>query len=114
MLLLIICLPAPLVCCLPTAAAVLPASGFTVFAGLRRLLFKQEAVSRTQPEHFFRYRAPAAGPSKLGLDQSGLTAEGLVDVVPSQRTVRARDQAARGPAVKHSLEGVIAVKATAA
>jgi hypothetical protein len=83
----------------------LAGSGFTVFAGLRRLLFKQEAISSTQPEHCFKYRAPAAGPSALGLHQSDLTDEGLVDVVPSQHTVRAKDQAAKRPAVKHSLEG---------
>lgn len=99
---------------LRTCLLLLRGSGFTVFAGLRRLMFKQEAVSTTQPEHFFKYKAPAAGPSALGLDQPNLTAKGLVDVVPSQHTVRAKDQAAKGPAVKHSMDGLIAVKATAA
>lgn len=87
-------------------------AGYTVFAGVRRLLFRQEGVSTTEVPHFFKYRAPAAGPSALGLDQPHRISE--ADAAPSQHTIRAKDQAAREGLAKHGLEAVLQAKAAAA
>jgi hypothetical protein len=42
--------------------------GYTVFAGVRRLLFRMSAESVSEIPHAFVYRAPAASPAALGLD----------------------------------------------
>lgn len=65
--------------------------GFTVFAGLRRLLLKQTGIS-TAEGHFFKYQPPASSVAALGLHLAACSseeltsseepaAEALVDVV---------------------------------
>jgi hypothetical protein len=49
--------------------------GYTMFAGVRRLLFRTSAESVSEIPHAFVYRAPAASPAALGLDDTGAAVE---------------------------------------
>lgn len=80
--------------------------GYTVFAGVRRLLFRLEGETTTEVPHFFKYHAPAAGPDVLGLDtclESDGSAEALVDVIPSSSldVGRVKDQVERPSLADH-------------
>jgi hypothetical protein len=66
--------------------------GYTVFAGVRHLLFRQPGVSTSEVPHAFKLRAAAAGRTALGLDGPE---ESSADVVASH-TIRAKDQGLKG------------------
>jgi len=76
--------------------------GYTVFAGVRRLLFRQEG-SITAEGHFFKYRPPATSSSVLGL-KAGLGQEAAAEAgagdVCSRGVSESRDQSTMGKAGK--------------
>lgn len=74
--------------------------GYTVFAGVRRLLFRQEG-SITAEGHFFKYHPPANNTSvlglKAGLGQAAAAEAGAGDVC-SRDVSGSRDQSTMGKA----------------
>ena len=81
---------------------------------MRHLLFRQPGVSTAEVGHYFKLRAPAAGPSALGLDGPQDVPESVADVM---HTIRAKDQQAKGAVSKVAvapLGSEVHVKAAAA
>lgn len=67
--------------------------GYTVFAGVRRLLFRQTGECASEVPHAFVYRPPAASLAALGLDEPP---SATVNVVPTTRATAGKEGAAAG------------------